>query len=326
MHQVANRGCSAAPRSRRPRIQRPLSRSSRVLALVLLAAAALAALTGSAGAATSLPGVPQSAPVVPGSRYLALGDSVTFGFEEAQVTPAPNYHDAASFLGYPEHLGAELHLGVTSAACPGETSSSLISATAQSNGCESTTPPTTPNVGYRTLYPLHVSYRGSQLSFAVSFLKAHPGVRLVSLMIGANDVFICQKITPDACMSPADQAPVFAKISSNVRTILSAIRNKGHYRGQLAIVNYYSLNYSSAFITNASIAINQAMDSAAKPFHVEIADGFGEFKAAALHSAGSSCTAGLLTQLGKPGSCGVHPSYAGQALLAEALEKGIRLG
>jgi hypothetical protein len=40
---------------------------------------------------------------------------------------------------------------------------------------------------------------------------------------------------------------------------------------------------------------------------------------------GNTCGAGLLTQLGKPGDCGIHPSYAGQALLAQALEKAIRL-
>jgi hypothetical protein len=33
----------------------------------------------------------KGAPVVPGSRYLALGDSVTFGYEESTVVPAPNY-------------------------------------------------------------------------------------------------------------------------------------------------------------------------------------------------------------------------------------------
>jgi hypothetical protein len=63
----------------------------------------------------------------------------------------------------------------------------------------------------------------------------------------------------------------------------------------------------------------------AKPFRVVIADGYGELKAAAFRFGGSTCGAGLLTQLGKPGDCGVHPSYAGQALLAQALEKAIRL-
>ena len=34
-----------------------------------------------------------------GARALALADSVTFGYQEQTVVPAPNYHDAASFLG-----------------------------------------------------------------------------------------------------------------------------------------------------------------------------------------------------------------------------------
>jgi hypothetical protein len=45
----------------------------------------------------------------------------------------------------------------------------------------------------------------------------------------------------------------------------------------------------------------------------------------ALRFGGSTCGAGLLTQLGMPGNCGIHPSYAGQALLAEALAKVVTL-
>src|SRR5437588_139096 len=75
-------------------------------------------------------------PIVPGTRYLALGDSVTFGYMESNVVPAPNYHNASSFLGYPEQFGAQLRVNVANAACPGETSSSLINPKAISNGCE----------------------------------------------------------------------------------------------------------------------------------------------------------------------------------------------
>jgi lysophospholipase L1-like esterase len=53
-----------------------------------------------------------NAPVVPGSQYLALGDSVTFGYEEPTVVPPPNYADAASFIAYPQILGEEYHLSV----------------------------------------------------------------------------------------------------------------------------------------------------------------------------------------------------------------------
>jgi lysophospholipase L1-like esterase len=260
-------------------------------------------------------------PVTPGSGYLALGDSVTFGYEEQQVVPTPNYADAASFVGYPELLGAELHLTVANAACSGETSSSLIDASAPSNGCENS-----PGGGpaYRTMFPLHVKYSGSQLDYAVSYLKKHKNVRLVSLMIGANDFFLCQETTADHCASPSEELAVGAAVSKNVKTILSAIRNKAHYGGQIAIVNYYSLNYSSTADNTESALLNSTQDTAAKPFHVIIADGFGEFQSGSVQSGGNSCTAGLLTQL-STGGCGIHPSYAGQSLLAQALEKAIKI-
>ncbi len=290
-----------------------------VLTAILLAASGFAASAAGAvrGRGASAP------PVMAGSRYLALGDSVTFGYEEPQVVPAPDYADAASFPGYPEQLGSELHLNVANAACPGETSSSLISVKARSNGCENS--PTGSSPGYRALYPLHVSYKGSQLAFALAYLHAHRDVRLVSLMIGANDYFVCEETTKDACSSPAEKQAVLATVSKNVQTILGAIRNKAHYKGQLAIVNYYSLDYGSAASNRLSELLNHSMDAAARPFHALIADGFSALEVAAVHSAGSTCNAGLLTQLGAPGKCGIHPSYAGQALLAQALERVIRL-
>jgi lysophospholipase L1-like esterase len=296
--------------------------------VVLTACAALGLALVSAPALAKKPAKKPTAskitihtPVTPGSGYLALGDSVTFGYEEQQVVPAPNYADAASFLGYPELLGSELHLTVANAACSGETSSSLIDATAPSNGCENS-PGGGP--GYRTMFPLHVKYSGSQLDYAVSYLKTHKNVRLVSLMIGANDFFLCQETTADHCASLPEEAAVGAAVSKNVKTILSGIRNKAHYGGQIAIVNYYSLNYSSAAGNEQSELLNSTQDTAAKPFHVIVVDGFGEFGAAAAHSGGNSCTAGLLTQL-STGGCGIHPSYAGQSLLAQALEKAIHI-
>jgi lysophospholipase L1-like esterase len=309
------------------------SRGRRLKARSVLAALALSAcvvgslaLTTSAGAATRrvtpVTPVTPTSPLRPGSAYLSLGDSVTFGYQEPTVVPAPNYGDAASFLGYPEHLGAALHVSIVNPACPGETSASLINPSAPSNGCENGPSPTTPK--YRKLHPLHVRYQGSQLAFAVGYLRTHQNVRLVSLMIGANDLFLCQETTSDACQSSAELSATIAKAAANIRRIMSAIRKQAHYRGQLAIVNYYSLNYSSSVANAPVIALNQAADAAAKPFHVVIADGFDELKAASVHSGSNTCLAGLLTQLGSPGTCGVHPSYAGQALLAQALEKVVR--
>jgi lysophospholipase L1-like esterase len=295
----------------------------RAMIVMICALGLLAATSGSALAKKHTPKGPTittHTPITRGSTYLALGDSVTFGYEEKQVVPAPNYADASSFLGYPELMGSALHLNVVNAACPGETSSSFINPAAQSNGCENTPIPGGPV--YRAMFPLHASYSGSQLAFAISYLKKHHDVRLVSLMIGANDGLVCEETTADHCAS--ELGTVIATVSNNVKTILSTVRSKAHYRGQLGIVNYYDTDQGvSAEITE----LNQVIDTAAAPFHVVIADGFGEFEAAAAHSGGSTCKAGLLTQLvGTTSPCGIHPSYAGQSLLAHAVEKAIRLG
>jgi lysophospholipase L1-like esterase len=293
--------------------------------IVLAACAALGLTLASASALAKTPSKTPKAPkitihtpVTPGSGYLALGDSVPFGFEEQQVVPAPDYADASSFIGYPEDLGSELHLTVANAACPGETSSSLINPSAQSNGCENAL---NGGTAYRPLFPLHVKYSGSQLNYAVSYLKTHKKVRLVSLMVGANDLFVCEATTADHCASLAEQAGVLATLAKNDKTILSAIRNKAHYGGQIVLVNYYSTGPALDAITKLG---NATVASALKPFHVEIADAFDAFAAADAHSGGDPCKAGLLTQL-STGGCGIHPSYAGAAVLAQAVENAIHI-
>jgi lysophospholipase L1-like esterase len=292
-------------------------------------ALAIAGVTGGALAATAAPvttaavtPVPPTTvpalpgpPVVAGSGYLALGDSVTFGYREADTKPAPNYKDARSFVGYPEDVGAALGLHVANPACPGETSASLIHTSARSNGCLKTA---TGTPGYRAAFPLHVSYSGSQLSYAVAYLKAHPGVRVVSLMIGANDGLLCQETTKDHCQK--ELPAVLKKIAANVHVILATIRSKAGYEGQVVIVNYYSTNYTSLVDNLESQALNQALDTAAKPFGVKVANGYQAFRSASIHSGLNPCKAGLLTQLTN-GTCGIHPSAAGSDVLALAVER-----
>ena len=250
--------------------------------------------------------------------YLALGDSVTFGYQEATVQPPPDYMNAASFHAFPEFVGDALRLGTTNAACPGETTASLINPSAPSNGCENYFPIS--DSGYRTVYPLHVKYEGSQLSFAVHFLKMHPRTRLLSLMIGANDLFLCQRTTSDGCVG--ELPATLAKVTRNVHRILVAIRNRADYHGRIVLVHYYSLNYSSSFITGTVTALNAADDAGAKGLRVLRADGFGQYQRGSAHSGGDPCRAGLLTQL-SGGGCGVHPSYAGHGLLALAVERAL---
>ena len=263
----------------------------------------------------------REAPVTPGSTYLALGDSVSFGYQPPGSVPPPDYAHASSFRGWPEHAARALHLKLVNASCPGETSASLINPGAPNLGCENTRG--NRDVSYRRHYPLHVRYRGSQLSFALSFLRAHPRTRLVTLMVGANDFFLCQTTTSDGCTSAAEQDATLGRIRANVRRIVARIRSKAHYRGHIVLMRYYSLDYNSALLSGVSRAMNRAAYQGAKPFRIRVADGFGEWRAASVHSGNNPCTAGLLAQLGAPGHCDVHPSWAGQALLAQALERAI---
>jgi lysophospholipase L1-like esterase len=279
-------------------------------------AAVLAALLLTATASAAKP----EPSVTPGSTYLALGDSVSFGYQEAQVVPHPDYSKASNFLGWPEHTGRALHLRVVNASCPGETSASLIDPSAQAFGCENAAGNT--NISYRKSYPLHVKYSGSQLSFAVSYLRKHPKTRLVSLMIGANDLFLCQATTSDGCVS--ELQATYKKVARNVKKIVASIRQKAGYRGQIVLMRYFSLKYGSDPLSAVVRGLNTAAYNAAKPYRVRVADGYGEFRRATRNSGNDACTAGLLTQLGEPGKCGVHPSWSGQGLLSQALIRSIR--
>jgi hypothetical protein len=66
--------------------------------------------------------------------YLALGDSVAFGYRPGAVTPVSDYLNAANFSGYAEKYAALRGLRLANASCPGETTASMLKAGAQSNG------------------------------------------------------------------------------------------------------------------------------------------------------------------------------------------------
>ncbi|HET6876988.1 MAG TPA: GDSL-type esterase/lipase family protein [Jatrophihabitans sp.] len=258
-------------------------------------------------------------------RYLALGDSVPFGYRGKYAVVAPNYNKPHSFVGYPEIVARDLGFRLINASCPGETTASMINKTRKSNGCTNVNGS---GPGYRDAYPLKVKYSDSQLRFALSFLRQHPKTKLVSLMIGANDGFLCQEFH-HGCQGSA-QIALIKRIQKNVTTIMDRIRNRAHYKGQVVIVNYYSLNYADAN-QNALVSIlNQVVDNAAKPYHVQVADGFGALQKAAKIAGGNTCAAGLLWPTPADPTpnhpCDVHPSPAGQALLATAVEPVVRKG
>jgi lysophospholipase L1-like esterase len=133
-------------------------------------AAALALAWAALALALSAPAADASSEVTgPKQHYLALGDSLAFGFQP----------DGDFTHGYVTDLFAVLQgegtNDVTNYGCPGESSATFIN-----GGC-----PLAPS-GF------------VQLAAAVAFLQAHPGkVSPVTLDIGANDVL--RDIDPTTC-------------------------------------------------------------------------------------------------------------------------------
>ena len=285
--------------------------------LALTAGVFLVAVVAAIGAG------PTSANPVNGSAangtYLALGDSVAFGYVPPNALPPPNYLDAHSFVGYPEFLAQQLDEHVSNASCPGETTSSMLDAGAQSNGCENE--PGSP-VGYRTLFPLHAQYQGTQMDYALHYLHAHKHTRLVTIDIGANDAFLCQETTADHCTSGAELNAVANEIATNLGTIFHELRDVAGYHGPIVALTYYSLSYSDP----ATIAGTEFLDSVIAGVTTAnggvVADGFAAFEDPSLASGGDPCAAGLLIKL-PDGTCNIHPSPAGQQLLAGAIATAI---
>lgn len=252
------------------------------------------------------------------SGYLALGDSVAFGYRPTSVTSTMVYLNAANFTGYPEDLAGTLGLSLVNASCPGETTSSMINSSAQNNGCESSVGG---GPGYRSFAPLHVSYGGSQLRYAVRYLKRHPLTKLVTIDIGANDVFVCQQTTADYCTG-TDFDRVLVKIRGNLAEIMSALRRQAHYRHALVVLTYYALNYSDSASVTQVRELNAALTGPASRYGARIASGFAAFLAASAGSGGDTCAAGLRIKLPN-GGCDLHPSAFGQRVLAKAIQRAL---
>src|SRR5581483_4028367 len=162
---------------------------------------------------------------------------------------------------------------------------------------------------------------GTQLAYALQYLHAHKHTRLITVMIGANDTFICQATTAGHCTTPAELGAVATQIATNLSTALGAIRGAG-YDGPLVVVTYYSLSYSDPTALAGAAFLDSTITSAAHAYGAIIADGLGAFAAASAPFGGSPCAAGLLIKL-PGGGCDVHPTLAGHKLLAAAVLQAI---
>lgn len=256
----------------------------------------------------TVPAAAQQGTTVP---YLALGDSLPYGWD---TVTQPEWSSPATHVGYPEVLAARSPLVVTNASCPGETSGSFLDRDTADNGCGRVASGIGLKADWRT---------GSQLDFAVDFLRANPDTGLVTLQLGANDLFLCQD-GPGGC-SQAEFGAVLGTTAVNTSTALGTMRATG-YDGPIVLVSYYALDYADPMQTAIAAASHSVMQQVASSFtNVHVADGFAAFEQATRRADGDPWAAELLL-VGDDGELDVHTTPRGDRVLAQAVRRAVDLG
>jgi hypothetical protein len=216
-------------------------------------------------------------PPTRGPIYMALGDSISFGYSHQKFNENyPTESPSAFEEGFDNFFGRDLAktdkgLTIENLACPGETSNGLIGESSLLGG-ETSTEPTSPPGEYQGLgdwhpcayknvdgFPLHAGYGSlSQLEDAVSILTSdnpYTGkpneVKAITLNIGSNDelaaIAQCKhEVTEEFTSSgkskygSSPEAAVSGCVSYTAEhvTIPHIIKNIGDILGVLD--NYYS--------------------------------------------------------------------------------------
>ena len=199
-----------------------------------------------------------SAFVGPKAYYLAIGDSLAYGFQ-------PNLNDDAGYADdFYFNLKSEGVSHYANLGCPGETTKTLIY-----GGCSGS---------ILRKYP----YVGAQLQAAINFLHQHAGqVSPVTLDIGANDLI--PDLNTSNCAINKTWASDLATVDTNLTQIilpqlLAALTVNGKVTGDLLLMNYYDPYQNLCPDTVPYIQLlNQhlAADAAGYATIVDVFDPFG---------------------------------------------------
>lgn len=248
--------------------------------------------------------------------YLALGDSLAFGFNPLIQPP-----DLAKYVGYPQIVAAAMNWGLDNASCPGETTGTFI-------GISTIYYPGFDCASMREQNELFVNYNGAsnQLDYAVGFLETHPQVKVVTINIGVNDLGIveynctAQYYGNSAAITACELAALpttLPALAQNLGTIFSDLRATG-FKGTIVALNAFAYDYNNMVEVSGIMALNTLISQAGGPFAVDIADTYTVFQRVSAPFGGDVCKAGLLIKL-PDGTCDTHPNWIGQSLIANSV-------
>lgn len=252
----------------------------------------------------------------PSGSYLALGDSLPFGYNPLIQPP-----DLSKYGGYPVYVSGVFSTALANASCPGETSGTF-------DGTSNRYYPGFDCAALRARQQLFVNYGGaqSQLDYAAQYLVSHRDTKLVTVNIGGNDLALvqydCFVAHPNdsgaqAQCGIANLPAAMGNLAQNLVQIFTRLRATG-YAGPIVAVNYFPFNYNDPLQLAGFSALNSTIAAASAPFGVKIADTFSAFKIASRRTNGDLCAGGFLLKL-PDGTCDTHPSAAGQMVIAGAV-------
>ncbi len=200
-------------------MQEKTTRFWRMFAPVMYALALLLIVTPATFAATTHQRAAAPALVGPKTTYLAIGDSLAFGYQ-------PDLDWSKGYANYFfKNLKGHGATAYANLACPGETTVTMMK-----GNCP-------------FLFLRKYLYRGSQLTAALSYLNKHAGeVSPVTLDIGANDMM--KDIDATNCTINASWATDLTTLDTNITQVIlpqliAALTINGQITGDLLLMNYY---------------------------------------------------------------------------------------
>jgi GDSL-like Lipase/Acylhydrolase family len=238
-----------------------MKRTGTIRSLLILLSLLLALASQSARSAAASP--PTFNP--PKQYYLALGDSLAFGFQlNKYLAEQPNVDPASFNTGYVDDFATLLAkvrpgIQIVNYACSGETTATYLH-----GGCQH------PELR-------HIFYDGSQEAAALQFISDHPGqVSPITLDIGADDLLqTCGSFANVPCLSV--EVPM---VLANLGTILSDLRRAAPY-SEIIVMLYYN---PYAVVDPSSNALVESLDgliaSVAGQQRARVANAFAAFNLA----------------------------------------------
>jgi lysophospholipase L1-like esterase len=237
--------------------------------------------------------------------YMALGDSLSFGYQ-------PNL-DFSS--GFADDIFNDLRFvdvtGVVNYACAGETTDTFIH-----GGC----------VGR---FAHHGSYTSAQLTAAVDFLKKEVNrghVSPITLEIGSNDVI--PDWDPTTCTAGPNVDIDLAHMDSNLTKVIlpqlvDALQSRTNANnGDLHLLNYYN-PYAKECPDSAPFVqrVNDHLAADAAQFKIPVVDVYGAFDA----GAGMAANICKYTWICDARFHDIHPTTDGYRVIATAVELALGL-